>query len=186
MPYSTRREMYHSQAFVTSCLSRNISIYVCLREIPNDQNSWRVLAGVLAICQEQYTHIYIQILVVMLSVCGHFTECSGKTGWSHTENQHVFLLASHLTFGPKSKWPSPILADQRVNLTNLVGHRRLLLLPPSSSSPLSDHLFGACGRGNRNGELLLILLCFNHSLQRLSCSFLDGRREENEALLYLA
>lgn len=36
---------------------------------------------------------------------------SGKTGWSHTENQHVFPLASHLTPGPESKWPPPTLAD---------------------------------------------------------------------------
>lgn len=39
----------------------------------------------------------------------------------------------------------------------------------SLSASLSNHLFGACGRGNRNGELRLVLLRFNHSLQRVSC-----------------
>lgn len=98
---------------------------------------------------------------------------SGQTGWSHTENQHVFPLASHLTPGPESKWPSPTLADSEVNLTNLVGHRRLLLLSLSLSLflclSLSNHLFGACGRASRNGELWLVPLRSNHSLQRVSC-----------------
>ena len=35
--------------------------------------------------------------------------------------------------------------------------------------PLSNHLFGACGRASRNGELWLVPLCSNHSLQRVSC-----------------
>lgn len=56
-------------------------------------------------------------------------------------------------------------------MTNLVGRGRLLLLSLSTSSSFSppSHLFGACGRPSRNGELRLILLRFNHLLQRVSC-----------------
>lgn len=62
---------------------------------------------------------------------------------------HVKMAASHT-------------GRQEVNLTNLVGLN-------SDSLSLSNHLFRACGQGKRNGELCLILLRFNHSLQRVSC-----------------
>lgn len=88
-----------------------------------------------------------------------------KAGRSHTGIQHVFLLASHLTFGPESKWLPPTLADWGVNLTNLEGHRRLLLPSPSTSSTSPSEAFVWGG----NGEPRHFLLCCNHLLQRLFC-----------------
>lgn len=76
-------------------------------------------------------------------------------------------LPAHFSFKfwPRVKMAASHTGRLEVNLTSLLGHRRLLLF----SLCLSSHLFGACGRGKRNGELCLVLLCCNHSLQRVLC-----------------
>ena len=129
------------------------------------------ISDVQKICQSAF--IYFLYVSVLESMDTRLFICQGvEWFWKilaglALRNQHVLLLGSHLPPGPKSKWLPPTLADWGVNLTNLVGHRRLLLPSPS---PLPNHLFGACGWGIRNGELLFILLRFNHLLQRVPCS----------------
>ena len=91
---------------------------------------------------------------------------SGTTGRSHTENQHVFSF----NFWPRVKMAAlhtGRLGSQSDQFSGSQETSASLSLPLCLS--LSDHLFGACGRANRNGGLCLILLRFNHSLQRVSC-----------------
>lgn len=81
--------------------------------------------------------------------------------------RHPTCLPARFSFNvwPRVKMAASSTGRLEVNPSNLVGHGRLLLF----SLRRSNHLFGACGQGKRNGEPSLVLLRLNHSLQRVLC-----------------
>lgn len=160
--YSTIREMCHRQSFLTSCLSRNISTHITFWESQTDWQRWRVLAHGLFICQEKY----VQIPLGMLSVSGQFWK-----GWLVSHREPTCLPARFsFNFWPWVKMAASHTGRLGSQSDQFSGSQETSAsLSLSLCLSLSNHLFGACGRGSRNGELCLVLLRFNHSLQRVSC-----------------
>lgn len=161
--------------------------YICL--FMRNPDWLAVLARGLVICHEKYVYRYLQRrcclwamrrMVLKDWLISHREPTCPPPRLSFNSWPRVKMAASHA--GRLGSQSDQFSGSQETSAS---------LSPPLSlpaSLSLSNHLFGACGQCNRDGELRLILLRFNHSLQRVSCFSLspDGREGENEAQLNLA
>ena len=141
--HSTMREKHHSRSFFTSCMPRCISLHM--------------IGSVGEFTHMDFLEIYryLQYQFWKDWLVSHRAPTCLPPRFSFNSWPRVKMAASHT--GSLGSQSDQFSGSQETSASL------------SLSAALSKHLFGACGRGNRNGELRLVLLRFNHSLQRVSC-----------------